>query len=371
MRMSRMSWAAGAAAGAMIVAGCGAISGGDGEVTLTFASYVPETTAIYEIQSALLDEIEDRSDGRIEFDRFFSASLCSAEEALACVQDGRADLGYTITSYYPGVFTASDAAVLPFVWPTNQSVTEGFHQLYDETDAVRDEWDAAGVVPLLTMPSDRLFIGAAELVASSDDLRGMAMRVTGDSLSTAFAEVGTNVTPLAPPEIYEAIERGTLDGWASNFDFIFGYSIDEVTPHIADPGVGSFALLPVVMNGDVLESLDDDLQDIIREVSAEFVGGVANETYNELQRGSCDELIDRALIEDFVQWSEADVQAWRDATWDDIVAGFKGRLGESGLSDADADELIDLAETIAQETPGAQIPDATIECADRYTDETS
>ena len=61
-----------------------------------------------------LDEVEKRSGGRINFERYPGESLAKAAEQLDALESGMADVSLFVTTYTPGKIPLNTITALPF-----------------------------------------------------------------------------------------------------------------------------------------------------------------------------------------------------------------------------------------------------------------
>ena len=110
-------------------------------------------------------------------------------------------------------------------------------------------------------------------VRSPADLQGMRVRFAAATIREYLAALGATPVGVPPPEIAEALQKGTIDGVLIDYGgahtaFKLGGLVDYTTELYAY--VTSFA---VVMNAESFERLPDDLQALIEETTT----GVAEE----------------------------------------------------------------------------------------------
>ena len=68
------------------------------------ASFLSPTTAQGQATTWWIEELEERTDGRVTVDPFWDASLLGAEEIRDGVRDGRVELGNLTYAYTPSDF---------------------------------------------------------------------------------------------------------------------------------------------------------------------------------------------------------------------------------------------------------------------------
>jgi TRAP-type C4-dicarboxylate transport system substrate-binding protein len=106
----------------------------------------------------------------------------------------------------------------------------------------------------------------------------------------AAAGVGTDMVRawggvpimMGPGDIYQSIERGTIDGFVFEFTGIQSFRLSEVTKHYTELNffVGPFI---IAMNQDSFNALPKDLQQIIMEESGVKGSTIIAEAFEEVK----------------------------------------------------------------------------------------
>ena len=77
-------------------------------------------------------------------------TLSSAAQTYANVAAGGQDIGWALQGYVPGRFPATDVVEMPFVFDSSSQATEALWTLYDEFEALRDEYADVKLLGLWT-----------------------------------------------------------------------------------------------------------------------------------------------------------------------------------------------------------------------------
>jgi tripartite ATP-independent transporter DctP family solute receptor len=104
-------------------------------------------------------------------------------------------------------------------------------------------------------------------ITKVSDLRGLNIRVMQNPVYiAAFSAMGANPVPMAPAEVYTALQNGTVDGNSLSINGIFGFKFYEVqkTYMLADM---FFCALPFVMSKKVYDSVPPAYQQAIQEAA--------------------------------------------------------------------------------------------------------
>lgn len=260
-----------------LIAGCGGDNNNTGavdQVTLSVSHGMAEadSSGIQEWMRLVQEETQDA----VDFEIFYNESLCPITETPGCVQDGRADIGFSSSIYVPADFPITEIGAVGFQTVDLQAQIDSLQTLYDETPEMQDEFSALNQRLLYFHAPGIHQIVLSQRVESLDDLAGLSIRSVGGQAAN-LAALGANPIDTNPFEVYEAIERGVLDGASYPLELIGQNRIAEVAPYIHDTGAhhGSIAMMHWTINLDTWEGLDPAIQTAIdeasRTVSATFV----------------------------------------------------------------------------------------------------
>lgn len=274
MRVRRNAKMAAAAMAAVALAACGtsAAGGGDGETyKLRFAHYFGPTNAQSKGIIAWADEINERTDGRVEIEFFYGESLVKAADMLGGVASGRADLGYAASLYFPAELPLASVVEIPFTTSDPGAQATAFYELYQDNEAFRSDYENQNVHVLTFNPIGAAIVGAKEPISGLDWFAGKQIRSVG-LIAEALESVDAVPVGLTFAEIYESMQRGVVDAYTNaNFDAIVDIRAHEVGPYIYDTGLGTYVAPATVINLNTWNSLPEDIQEIITEVSAGHV----------------------------------------------------------------------------------------------------
>lgn len=359
-----------AAVAALGLTGCagGGANTEDGTHTFILATGAMEGTPHSEVEQRYLDAVEERSDGRIEFDRLPFEALCDMDEVVDCIRDGRADIGTTVTDYTPHMLPSLSVVSIPFLNTDIQATTAGLYDVHQNYQPAADLLDNNNLEYISTWPVGAMFIGSSEPVENLDDLDGLRARAAGPVTQATLESAGVNVNAITAAETYESLQRGVIDSVAAALDFGVNYQVTEQLPYWAEPGLGQYTAYGMWWNQRSYESLPEDLQATVDEVTEEFNYGETVQAYNDGMRQVCDGMLESPDVESFIRWDEQATQEWEDQVgdqavdlWFDIVDDYGFEASEEYL-----DEYISAYE--AHESADNPL-DAGLSCVDEWQEQ--
>jgi TRAP-type C4-dicarboxylate transport system substrate-binding protein len=99
-----------------------------------------------------------------------------------------------------------------------------------------------------------------------EDLKGKKIRSLGLQAELLKALGGVPVAIVAP-EVFDALDRGTLDGAAAPPSFITAFGFQNAAKHYSNLGLGVGGAWPMAMNLNTWKKLPADVQKIVLEVA--------------------------------------------------------------------------------------------------------
>jgi len=306
----------------------GADGSGDPKVSLQFASWLGPTQPEAKALAWAFEQIEERSGGSISIEEYWEGALLSGTETLAGTGDGRADLGHMAVLYNPAELPLSQLAAVPFMSENPDGTREAYTKLYQEDEAFRAEWAAAGVIPLSFQGTPPSIMGTTKQVQSIDDLKGMSIRAVGFT-ANAVEMIGANAAALTSPEIYEAMQRGLIEGYTTQLlDTIPTQSLHELTGYVSDPGIGVYSINTLIVGEAAWARLSENQQKLMREVIAD-VPGKHKEFLAPAEDAACEALKNEGA--EVSVWSDAEKRRWKDAVGDELLDLWRTNVSKAGV----------------------------------------
>lgn len=330
----------------------------DGEARqLQLATYLGPETPYGESLQWAVDELETRSEGNLSIEIYWEGALLGGPDVLSGVAQGRADMGLTTPNYSPAELPLTQIMTLPFVTSDVAGVQHAFMELYASNESYQAEWNDLGIHMLNAQAVTPVIMLGHDAPTGYDWIDGKSLRATS-LMGNAVQAAGGNPVALALPEVYESAQRGLIDGVTSlNLGTVPSTSLQEVVPHIADPGAGIYSLTNVFINQSVYDTLSADQQTVLDEVMVEM-----NEQYlavlQEYDALACDLVLEAGGS--MTIWDEAETAEWQEAVGDDALNSWLQSSGPE--AQAFYDEYLELVEAGGE---GSDYLDGVAACADR------
>jgi TRAP-type C4-dicarboxylate transport system substrate-binding protein len=335
-------------------------------VRLVYASFAVEDSPHSQAFAWLADEMNARTNGRVTVEQFHAGALCAFNDIFDCIKDGRADFGLFLPVQQPSFFPFSSIGSVLFVSDDTQAHSDAFNELAESHEQFSAEWDAQGMRPLWFASIGPAVLGANEPVDNIEWMENKSIRATG-YFTQALDAVGANPVALANNEVYEAIERGTIDAfYASTLD---GAALDnshfEVTSHWQDPGAGEYVSIATAVSQRALDQLTAEEQDILAELADEVRASFFETYYFPQMEVACDNAINGGL-ESLTIWPEEESQRFADAAADAVKDQWIADTEAGGTTGA-AEFFDEFVGTVSDKEATSTFGEtATERCAARF-----
>ena len=243
-----------------------------------------------------IDMITQRSGGKLKIEYFPAEQIGKAKDFLRLTQTGLVDIGYIGPSYISEKMPLSAVAELPGASKTSCEVMHSYWSLVKEGGWLYEtEYKPNGIRPLfvVALPPYQLIMGGDE-VASAEDLKGKKIRAAGGAQSFALEELGMVPVRMAPPEIYDAMSRGAIDGALLAYISVDSYKLTGITRSVSQGQNFGTIVVSYAMGDEKWESLPDNVKTMLDEVGDEMVD-IACKGFDDKESAAIKQLQDAGI----------------------------------------------------------------------------
>ncbi|WP_428929564.1 TRAP transporter substrate-binding protein DctP [Marinibacterium sp. SX1] len=312
------------------------------EVTLRMGDSLPVGHVIAETATQpWIDLVTSKLDGRLKIDYFPSQQIGKAKDFLKLTQSGLVDIGYIGPAYIAEKMPLSAVAELPGASKTSCEVMRSYWSLVKEGGWLfENEYEPNGIRPLfvVALPPYQLILGNDD-VSSVESLKGTKIRAAGGAQSLTLEELGMVPVRMAPPEIYDAMSRGTVDGALLAYISVDSYKLTPITRMVSNGQNFGTVVVAYSINEKKWQSLPDDMKTILREAGDEMTE-TACKGFDDKEAAAAQDLLTSGIA--FAALNEADSAALQGAN-DKIAKDWAKALDDRGLPGSEALEQFGAA----------------------------
>jgi tripartite ATP-independent transporter DctP family solute receptor len=181
-------------------------------------------------------EVERRTNGRYKIQAFYSGSLGGERESIEAVQLGTQELTFSSTGPVPNFVPEARILDIPFLFRDKahaRAVLDG-----PIGQEMLGKFEAKGFKALAWGENGvRHMTNNKRAVNVPDDLKGLKMRTMENPVHvTAYKGLGIVTTPMAFPEVFTALQQGTVDGQENPLSVIMSAKFEQVQKHLSLTG---------------------------------------------------------------------------------------------------------------------------------------
>lgn len=301
---------------------------GDATIEIKIALWTPAQQAlnrdVFVPWSKMLGE---KTGGKVKAITYPGQLLAKARDTYEAVLNGTADIGVSHLGLNPGVFKINQIYGLPFLYPTAPVGSRVMMEMYEKEPILRAEFKDVKLLWLMSSTMLRLHT-ATKPVRRLEDLKGLKIRTGGGPQASVLRALGATPVAISPPDVYTALERGTVDGLTFPWEAVKSYKVDEVTRYHNSASLwgGPFY---VIMNSRKWNSLPSDIKKTVTELSGSWASDFASAAW-EKEDQSAKEGIRALQGHAIIHFSEKESARWRKATRP-IWEGFLSKMEKDGF----------------------------------------
>jgi len=321
-----MYWGARTLVGAAVLAAAiaGTTTAEAQEYRLRWGHYLAQGPFL-EIEEEFARKIEERTDGRVKIDISWASGLGKGDEVFTLAGRGAIDMAAAAPGYYADQLLYWKAFQIPFVFDSAAEAMDVLGKVTEEFPIYREEMDKMNLVWLFQQPLDPYYLtGPSPECNSVEALRGKKIRSFGADIPKAHNAIGAVPVTVPVIEVYEALQRGTID-----YSFLNGGNIEQY--RLYEPGKFSCGPITaitghnIVMGKRTWERLPEDIQEIFLDQAAKTRQDYLD-WMTEFEKRTIENI--KAAGGEFIEFPPEELAKWKEAAPDLLTAWeeeLKGR----------------------------------------------
>ena len=236
------------------------------QTTIRWGHYLSDSPYV-QAEKDFAAAVKERTEGRVEIEITYAGGLGAGNELLTLAGRGAIDMASVVPGYYADQLLFWRAYQIPFLFDTPRQAIELAASTTDEFDYFDEELSKFGVKYLFHQPLGSYYLtGADENCDTVDALKGKKIRSFGADIPKAHEAIGAVPVSVGVGDVYEALQRGSLDYSFLNRGNVLAYRLYEPAKFSCGP-VMSIAGHLIVINERVFDGLSEGDQAIIMEES--------------------------------------------------------------------------------------------------------
>lgn len=209
--------------------------------------------------------VSDASKGLLNVEVRDGSTLANFGNSYDRTVNDVVQVGWVQLPFVAGKFPLSEVTNLPFVSDGDKYCSTTLWRLY-KSGVVDAEY--ADVVPLWFGCLAQSGLHFNKPVASQTNLSGLKIRVNGKLPSQVVQSVGGTPISMPAENMYESLQRGTLDGVVTSWSAFEPYKLSEVSTYHIEVPVGATPSM-FMMSKRKFDSLPEAARKVLMEHSGE------------------------------------------------------------------------------------------------------
>ena len=318
------------------------------DVTLKLHQFLPAQANVPKlILDVWADNVEEASGGKIKVDRFPSMQLGGRPpELIDQVQDGVADVVWTVVGYTPGRFPTTEVFELPFMIEDAKAASYAYWKMFEKHMEAGEFKDVKILGTWVHGPG---MIHSADPIETPEDMKGVKIRGATRQVNKMIAALGAESVGMPVPAVPEALSKGVIDGTTIPWEVTGALKVPElVENHTEFDGVHLYNVTFVLaMNKGVYDGLSDELKAAVDKSSGLEFSIFAGGTQAGADGPSRAAAVDAGNT--IITVSGDALDAWKNATAS-LYGEWIAEMKEKGV---DGQALIDEAKALMAEYKSA------------------
>jgi TRAP-type C4-dicarboxylate transport system substrate-binding protein len=246
---------------------------------LKLATFGPPQSYFYvDVLIPWLEAVSRDSKGTLDIKYFGGGVLGNAGNMYDSVLNGAADIGWALLGSIPGKFVKASVLELPFGYDNGEIGATAAWRVYDK-GLIASDFDEVKLFGLTAWPGAEIQTKSKK-VLTLEDMKGLKLRAQGRwqaATVTAFS-----ATPVSIPvdEVYQAIDRGVIDGTWSSLVLTGQFHVDELAKYFLEaPLNGGGGML--IMKRETYEKMPPDAKAAFEKHSGEVLSRALGRSNDE------------------------------------------------------------------------------------------
>jgi TRAP-type C4-dicarboxylate transport system substrate-binding protein len=205
--------------------------------TLKAQFFLPKGHPVSKRLEQIYGEIASATGAEVKIQGYYASELVPLPQALDGLSKGTLDLLVGPGAYYSGKIALADFGIMPLNFKRYADRSKAF---YDEgvgemLDQAFGKFGVTVVAPYNYYIGEDILLRKGVKVQRYEDLKGLKIRVAGGELIELVKAMGAQPVFIAPPEMYTAFQRGTVDGAIFPHHDLVPLKLHEVVDTVLGP----------------------------------------------------------------------------------------------------------------------------------------
>ncbi len=216
------------------------------------------------------EELKTRTGGELTVKFFWSQSLVKGKETMKAVGAGLSDTGTILGIYTPAELPIWNLANAPFGVQDPWIGTRTWQEMRETVPALRKETQKRNVKIFFNFTTGAVDLISKDPITSVEDIAGKKIRTSGGWTGLIKA-LGATPVKIGFGELYQALDRGTVDGTINYMAAAKAYKHYEVAGNFTEIQMGQVLGYGAGINLKTYNKFSDKNKAIFDKLGIEFM----------------------------------------------------------------------------------------------------
>jgi len=180
-------------------------------IELIYASQYAPTHPYSVADLKVFEKIEKETKGAVKFKPYWNGTLISGRESMSELTKGVSQMAF-VTPIYEKSGVDLTKAILDFFADSDPTVNAKIYwELFKKFPEIRKEYEKVHILAV-TVGIPMYLMTTKKPVKSLEDLKGMRIRVTGDSVMRTIKALGAEPVGMPVVDMFESLQKGLIGG---------------------------------------------------------------------------------------------------------------------------------------------------------------
>lgn len=296
------------------------------EQRLLFTSLSPPNSPNSAFFNDWAKRVNARAKGTIKIEVKDGVALANYENVYQRVLDDVVQIGWATFPTLAGKFPLAEIPGLPFIADNSEHAAVALWRLY-KTGLLDAEFQNVVPIWIAVYPPPRLHLNKTP--RSLDDLAGLKIGTSARYEAALVEKLGGTPISVRPTQLYEMLQRNTIDGTAMSWAAFEPFNLKEVTSYHVEIRFGGGSGM-FFMSKKKFDALPEEARQALQDEGGEAMSrqfGIYLDEQAARQRAIVAGMPDKHKI---VEPSEAEIESWRQKAQPIIQDWIKSRPGGDG-----------------------------------------
>ena len=281
-------------------------------LALKLGTWGPPTSFFYvDVIDPWIERVNADSQGTLAIKHFGASVLADQRRMYDAVKNNIASIGWVTPGTAPGKFVKTTITELPFGLETGELGSIAYWRSYEQ-GVLGDEYADVKLLGASVFPGASLMTRRKK-ISTLEDVAGLKFRISGAMQGSTVKALGGTPVSIPVDELYQALDKGIIDGFAASLTAYRPFRLGEVTRYHVDVNLNA-ANSALMMNKETYDKLPPQAKAAIDKHSGEMLSREFGRS-NDREVGRAREDLQKRMAEgkaETYKLAPAEEERWRE-----------------------------------------------------------